>query len=250
MYRIAPGPILLAVGMLVGCAQKETAPIAYDPPACFNDLGADLAAAETSLPADGYRVLTGEATTGRFACDVAIAKFSRQAGGEGATTGLITPTPAEQAYWAQRFRGVQQVRALTFLTPKTVRLDGDSVESLCAAAADLGAPLLLVYTRSVTGPNAANAVGVVYRTSDAAVLATLRSQGEGPATLGEDGKLLDETPGDHRDVDARFQMQRRFEDHAFACIRDLVHADRPAPTTQPHDWQQPFIERWWMRARR
>lgn len=250
MYRTAPGPIVLAVGLLVGCAHKDGAPVTYDPPACLNDVSADLAAAESSVPPDGYRILTNEATAGRFACDVAVARFGRQTVGDGTTVQLVAPTPAEQAYWAQRFRGVRQVRALTFLTPKTVRLDGDSVEALCAAAAELGAPLLIVYARSVTGPNAANVVGVVYRTSDAAVLATMRSQGEGPATLGEDDKLLDDTPGDHRDVDERFQVQRRFEDHAFACIRDLVHADRPAPSTQPHDWQQPFVERWWMRARR
>ncbi len=250
MIRTSTCLIAIALALLAGCAEKHATPVTYDPPPRLNDLNADLAAAESSVPSDGYRVLTTEATSGRFACDLAIAKFARVGGGSATAATLVAPTPAEQAYWTDRFRGVQQIRALTFLTPRGVRLEGDGPEALCRAATGLGAPLVIAYERSVTGPNSATAVGVVYRTEDAAILATLRSQGSGPAAPEGDDTQLDELKGDHRDVDARFQTQRRFEDHAFACIRDLVRADHAPPTTQPHEWQQPFVERWWMRARR
>lgn len=251
-------PIILATliaALLCGCAVKTRhAPVVFDPPSRVADLAADLGAADTAPPADGYRLLAPAESVGRFTCDLAVAEFAWQpaTGGGDAKLALVTPALDEQAYWSQRFRGVTQIRGLIFLTPTAVRLDGSGIPQLCAAAQRLQAALLIVYVRSGTGPNAADVSGIVYDTARAAALATIHAREAIVVQVKKDDNpdSPNELKGDYRNIDARYQVQRRFEDHAFACVRDLIHGDNPPPTTQPHDWQQPFVERWWIRSRR
>jgi hypothetical protein len=230
---------------LGACAQRPAA--TYDPPPRSAELAAALSTSDVNPPASGYRLLASP-SEGRFACDLAIAPLVRGPSGSGWT--LAWPTSAEQAYWSEQFRGARQVRGAVFVPPKTLRPADLSLTSLCDAAERLGAPLLLVYAAGRTGPTSAETIGVLYDATSGTPLAALRATTNGRVDPAAPGGSIDEEEGDHRNRDARFQAQRQFEQIALACLGELMRQDRPAPTTQPHRWQQPFVERWWMSDQR
>lgn len=243
-----PRSIVIAVALLglclmpTGCA-KKVPPIVYEPPLTMADL---LPGQEA--PDNSFELLAEVHTTGRFACGMAIAKFFSEENDDGPTLTLLPLTSAEQARWTEQMRGVSAIRELTFLRPRNVRLDGPAIENLCAAAARLESAVLLVYAPNGLGPNSAQVYGVLYDTPSREPLAVLHTSS---LFLDDEGLETspDECESDEREVDARYQAQRHFEEQVLLCLRELIHEDKAAPTTQPHKWEKPFIERWWVPQR-
>jgi len=228
--------------MLSGCATRRSQ--GYEPRLDLSLLAPGLAA-----PDNAFTLLAEVHTEGRFACPLAVAKFG-WAGDESAPALVFqTLSPEEEARWTEQVRGVAALRDLIFLRPLTVRPEEPTVANLCATAQRLGAPLLLVYAPNVFGPNSAQVFGVLYDTASCHALATLHVS---RALRDEEGNEVSpaEKRGDHRDIDAPYQAQRAFEAQTVACLRELIHRDVPPATTQPHHWQQPLTERWWIRMRR
>lgn len=226
-----------------GCA-KQTPTIVYEPPITMADL-----LPGQSAPDNTFKLLAEVHTTDRFACGLAVAKFVSEEDEDGPQLTLKSLTSAEQAFWAEQMRGVSAIRDVTFLRPRNVHLDGPAIENLCAAAQRLDSPLLLVYAPNGLGPNSAQVFGVFYDTRSRQPLAALHT-----SSLFLDEEGLETSPNerksDERDVDARYQAQRAFERQVLACLRDLIQRDESSPTTQPHKWEKPFIERWWICPRR
>jgi hypothetical protein len=235
---IVPLTLLL---LLAGCATKTSPVPAFQPPINMQDLAPGLDAPENT-----YALLSDAASTGRFACQLAVAKLVPHENGDyDYALAFEALRPNEQAYWAEQFRGVSSIQGLIFLTPFATRPDGHHIENLCATARRLQASLLLVYTPNGLGPNSAQVLGVIYDALTCEPLGTLHASSHFVDDEGTEIPLGDEL-GDQRDIDARYQAQRAFERHALACIRDLIHADQPPPTTQPHEWQKDLAERWWL----
>lgn len=241
MLRIVGPTLALTLACLAGCAKAPQ--VVYEPPVSMDDLAPGL-----SAPDNNYALLGDMQTSGRFACPLAIAKFASRDHDDGPQIDLVAARPREQAYWTEQLRGIAAVREVIFLSPLTTRPNGSGVPNLCATARRLGAPLLLVYAPNGLGPNSAQVFGVLWDTAAVQPLATLHASSQ---ILDDDGQ--EESPnderGDHRDQDARYQAQRSFEHHLFACLRELIERDTPAPTTQPHRWEKPLVERWWIRTR-
>ena len=223
---------------LAGCNERPH--MAYDRPARLEQLAAGLPAAENA-----FRLLTDEPTVGRFACTLAIARFVVQ--DEGGLA-LVAMTPTEQAYWTEQMRGVAKLQDVVFLRPRSTRPEGDSTAVLCDTARRFGAPLLLIYAADALGPNSAQVLGVLYESATQRALATLHASSRMVDEEGQE-ESPDKKRGDHRGEDARCQAQRQFEAHTLACLRELMHHDSRPATTQPHKWDQPFIERWWIEYR-
>jgi hypothetical protein len=228
---------------LAGCACSEKRPVVYTPPRVVAQFAPGL-----TMPDNGYHVLADVHTEGRFACPLAVAKFAPPP--NAALPFVPIPTrPEEEAYWTEQLRGVTAIREVIFMRSLDARPDEATVATLCAAAQRKQAPLLLTYLPDPLGPNSAQILGVVYDTASAQPLATLHA-----AVRFVDEHGIEASPnkkkGDHRAIDGRYQAQRAFEVQALACLRDMIHLDVAPPTTQPHHWQQPLTERWWIRSRR
>lgn len=234
---------LVAATLIVGGCQRSHDDVTYEPPISMRDLAGRL-----PVPNNGYQLLSERQTEGRFACPVAVAKFSSDERNNGNPLHFVEMKPNEEAYWAQEFRGVRHVSYVYFLRPKTTRPEGYRLEALCAAARRLEIPLLLVYAPNGLGPNSAQVFGVLYDTETGDTLATLHASS---CILNEDGeeKSPNDERGDRRHVDARFQAQREFERYAMDALRQLIFQDQPPATTQPHEWRTPYFERWWVRNR-
>lgn len=196
-------------------------------------------------PNNAHLLLSREATLGRFACGLAIARFDTRGDGFEPDLQVSDISPAEQARWNETFRGTASVRELIFLS----RISSDDGRrdptALCMVAERLGAPLLLIYSPNRHGPNTAQVLGVLYEVRDARPIATLHAA----ARFVDAGGA--ETPperrfGDQRESDARYQAARAFEKHTLSCLMDLIALDSRPATTQPHDWQKPWPERWWV----
>lgn len=226
----------------LGCDKKHEV-VVYEPALRMDQLAPGL-----SAPHDNFTLLTDQRTEGRFTCPLAIAKFVPGAATDGGGLRFVAMHHAEEAAWAEQFRGVLALRFILFMRPMDTRPEGQSTQELCNAALRLGAPLLLVYAPNGTGPNSAQVLGVLYDTSNEQPLATLHATAK---FLEEDG--IEASPnrarGDHRTTDARFQAQRTFEQHTLTCLRELIHLDSPATTTQPNKWQTSLFDRWWVHYR-
>jgi hypothetical protein len=229
-----------ALLLALSCAKQE-APVTYEPRLALAALEPGL-----STPAQGFALLAHEQTTGRFAAPLAIAKRAWNA--EAGVLQLVSMLPREEAFWTEQVRGVEAVRDVRFVRPLSTRPEGDSLPALCAAADKQGAPLLLVYAQNTYGPNSAQVFGVLYESQTGRAIAALHA---GRTVVDEEGAEVcpDAADGDHRDHDARYLAQREFETHVLDCLRELIHYDTRMPTTQPHEWGQPYLERWWIRHR-
>ena len=234
--------VLLSAALLLGACHSRHA-VRSERPIRMDDLAPGL-----SAPEDSFALLTDSHTTGRFACPVAVAKFVPPDADSAAGLSLVSLPPNEQAYWTEQMRGVAAVQELIFLRPRSTKPEGQSLAVLCAASKRLGAPLLLVYAASGCGPNSARVLGVLYDSETCQPLATL---GAASRILDPEGEEVSPNAerGDHRRNDARYLAQREFEEHALACLRELIQRDAPNTTTQPNRWNQPFIERWWVHQR-
>lgn len=234
------GPALVVLLVASNCRRPPEAVVRYEPPLRLDDLEAGLA-----YQPNGFRLLTDAPTDGRFPCPLAIAKFTPRESDSGGELHFAALAPLEQALWTEHLRGVNAVRDVIFLRPLSTRPEGQSLAALCAAAARLGAPLLLVYTPNGLGPNSAQVLGVLYDTNRQHPLATLHAEATILNALSLEVSPYQEA-GDQRDQDARYQVQRQFEQHTRECLRELIRLDTPPPTTQPHKWDKPLLERWWL----
>jgi len=237
--------IVVALTVLVGwpgCADDRHV-VCYEPPVSLEDLAPGLPVGQNQ-----FQLLADESTVGRFACALAIGKYVPPVPDDGGPLRFVALTPAEQAWWTEQMRGVTAIRELVFLRPISARPDGQSVAALCAAAARLQASLVLLYAPGGLGPNSAEVVGVLYEAATRKPLATFHTA---LAIPDEEGRQQNPSglPGDHREDDARYQAQRQFERQVLACLRELIVRDQPPATTQPHKWEKPLIERWWLPTR-
>lgn len=234
---LATGLTLLGVTLaLIGCAAPP--PTVYQRQIQIRDLAADVSPVDNT-----FQIIAPEQTVGRFACSLAIAKLVPT--GPAGEMKLVQLTPAEEAYWTDTVHGVVAVRDLQFLTPISVRPEEPGTDTLCAAARDRAASLLLLYAPNRYGPNSAQVFGVLYDTQACQPVATLHASAR---FLNEEGEeaALDGEPGDHRDADACFQAARTHERHLRECLAALIHDDSPALPTKPHRWDTPREERWWV----
>ena len=244
LLAISSAVLLVSLVLGTGCSPDRPSEVTYEPRIEMQDLVVGL-----PLPNNEYKLLVDERTEGRFACPVAVAKFVSPNPGDGSATSELVferMRDREQAYWAERMRGMDAIQYMLFISPRSTAPEGQGIEALCKTASDLGAPLLIVYTPNGYGPNSAQVLGAMYNTAECRPLATLHASDRILDDEGAEVSPNDER-GDHRDIDARYQAQRAFEKHAMACLRELTHHDARGSTTQPHNWHQPYIERWWIR---
>ncbi len=231
----------LAAVVAGGCGGKQEHVVTYAPPVEMGELAAGL-----NAPSNSYALVTDQTTEGRFACALAIARLGAAVDGDNQAALVVPTQPNEQAFWSEQMRGIPAIRELVFLSPRSTRADGPSAPDICNAAQRVGAALLLIYATNTLGPNSAEVLGALYDTKSRTVLATLHASA---TFIGAEGQQESPDPleGDHRDEDARYQAQRKFEGYALACLRDLMQRDHKPTATQPHDaWLKPFNERWWI----
>lgn len=241
-WRLSLSIGLVALGLpLAGCQKQTPEVIVYEPPLELADLAAGL-----PEPDNGYALLVDDASRGRFSSVLAIARLAVDPARDTWRLEFAPLNATEQAHWSDAVRGLDPVRKPLFLTRRNTELTGRDFDGLCRAAARRNARLLLVYTVNSTGPNTAQVLGVLYELTDRTPLATFHAAAH---YVNEDG--VEESPnpkkGDYRDIDARYQAQRQFEQHVTDCLRELIELDQPVPAVHPDDkWTSPFIERWWV----
>lgn len=220
---------------LVGCASE--APRVYERQVQMRELAADVAPVDNA-----YRLDAVEETEGRFACSLAIAKL---APANENSVSLVEMTPAEEARWVNAVRGLTELRDLQFLSPLSVVPDRPRTDTLRVASAERDATLMLLYTPNRYGPNSAQVLGVLYDVPSGRPLAALHASA---TFLDEEGVevSVDEETGDQRQRDAYYQASRAYEQHLLGCLGELIRLDSPTPETQPHHWDTPPSQRWWL----
>lgn len=217
---------------LVGCAAHHTS---FERPVALSELAAGL-----PTPTNDFQLVAHQASVGRFACGLALAKLVVPPTSD-APLQLVASESTEQAWWTEQLRGVTAIRELIFLRPTAIRGDGEGIPALCAAARSMAAPLLLVYVPNHIAPYTAQVLGIIYDTESEQPLATLHAAANDTAGAAEnDDDELDAAP---------LLAARQFERHTLGCLSVLTKQDSPPTTTQPHQWQQPLIERWWLNRR-
>lgn len=201
-------------------------------------------AGDVSWPRNGVRLLSTQATVGRFPCSVAIARV--QAEGDGWR--IVDTSHAEQGHWVEALSCGKALRDQQFLTTRHTCSPTTDAERLTRRARESGAALLLVYSRSLTGPRDAEMSGMIYDAQSGARLAVLHA-----SNLAIDADGL--PPGgdserSEREAAASFQARRNFERAVRSVIADLARGDSPSSQIQEHHWNTPLEERWWLPDKR
>lgn len=226
------------LGVLAITACQEPPKIDVQRVVKFDELSPGITRVE-----NGYITFDNEPTTGRFSSGLAISKLDLEA--EADKLVCVQMTPREQAFWGRTLEGVSEVRGLYFLGPVDVKPDRPTTTRLCKAARNQNAGLLLLYASNRYGENAAQKLGILYDTYTAAPVAVLHAERR---FVDQEG--LEVAPegvtGDQRELDAQYQAMRAFEQELIDCLSELIELDRPTPATQPHRWQTPPGQRWWL----
>jgi len=230
------GIFCCAVLALAGCAAPP--PVRYERCLEIHELAGDV-----DFVSDGYKMLVPARSRGRFGCGLAVAKFV--AGDQAGVVNPVRLTPAEEARWTAAVAGITELRDLQFIPATAATSEEAPIEALCVAADVLRAGLLLVYAPNRYGPNSAQVVGVLYDVAGCRPLASLHASA---SFLSAEGAEVapDDTPGDQRGTDGYYQASRAFEQHLRECLLELIRSDLSAPTTQPHGWDTPREDRWWL----
>lgn len=229
---------LISVAFATGCAARKEAPRVYERQIKLSELAADV-----PTPKNAFQLRDFERTTGRFACSLAIAKFTWDESSD--SIKFRRTSKMEEAAWVEATRGLSELTDLQFLDPIDTVPNPPTLEFLCGAARDLNTALLLVYIPNRFGPNSAQVLGVLYDSFTGRPLASLHTNAE---YLDESGveSPPDELKGDHRQSDAYYQACRAYERLLVRCLGALIDQDAPSTETQPHRWTTPPDQRWWI----
>ena len=227
---------LLVAFTLLGCVSEASR--VYERQIQMRELAADVAPVDNA-----YRLEVVEETQGRFACSLAIAKLVPV--GETGSLNLVKTTPVEEAYWAEAVRGLTELRDLQFLSPISVVPEDPGTDTLRAAAAARNATLMLLYAPNRYGPNSAQVLGVLYDVASGRPSAALHASA---SFLDEDGEAVsvDQARSDQRGRDAYYQASRAYEQRLVRCLGELIRYDSSLPATEPHRWETPPSQRWWL----
>jgi hypothetical protein len=254
MYRAFPQAVLAAIiTPMIGCQAKV-------PIACQRQLAPDLFTPGLQPAENSYRLLIEPQSKGVFPCTLAIARVEPDESAAGDFLLAQAPTsepalrltvaemsPAEQARWAEAFRGMLAIRDLRFLGPLSLKDRGNGTPGLLRSAARIDASFLLTYLVNRFGPNSAQVIGVLYDVGTARPVAVLHAYRQ---YLDEEGReiAVEAKPGDQRQIDAIYQATAQFEDLTVACMRELLRGDRPTEEKRPHRWRPryPFWQPLWM----
>jgi len=222
-----------------GCHRED--PMAFEPRIAWSDIARGAPAADNR-----HVLLASERTQGRFACALAVAQAAAQTAPWEQSLDLCGPRHSDQAHWLAALAGLHRVRAVVFVTARDVVDQPGNVAGLCAAANRLGATLLLVYSKNRYAPEAAQALGLVYDVASGKPLAAVHASANCPSP--DPDELVEDVPGDHRDVDASYQAARAFEARVRAALCELIELDAPPATIEPHNWTDRPDEPLWIPA--
>lgn len=230
--------LALAGVMPAGCAKEYTSPMAYTGPTLAAD---DLGLPAMQCPANGYRVLQTEKTTGRFPTALSVARLQtpgwyEQMIGEKADSWLLGDIPESQASkWNSMFNTIFEIREVKVQDRLSVRRPGPpvSLPAILRAAQVDSAALVLIYGPAQAGFKEAGLIGVIKETATGQSLAVIRAQA-GP--YDSVPPPADQWQVDISNLDPNELVARRFEKQVWSCMLDIVDMDQPATTTRPSPW--------------
>ncbi len=191
------------------------------------------------LPENTYLLIRAERSVGRFPMRIAVARLRLPEDHSQTELDVEALSPAEQGRWTELFKSDLGVTDVLYISPVLLRGIDHPSRDLCALTRELGADFLLTYSAERVGPNAGEALGVLYDARGCSPVAAIQHRDE---ILGDEDHQTPEELADAADVedsrpfDAAYAAFRAFEESTLAAVRALQARDKPAPTTQPHRW--------------
>lgn len=197
---------------------------------------ADLGLSEAVCPAEGFRIIRDQPSTGRFPGAMAVIRLepAENPGPEDPRWRVGTLLEEQGAYWNSLFNATPEIRELMILNRRTPWVRGAGIEALAATAQRLSARLCLVYGPAQAQPEEAALMGNLLDSQTGESLACVSATAT-PADF--EAARPDRQSGDQRHRDVEYLAARKFETLVKQCVIELIRRDATPTTTRPSPWQ-------------
>ncbi|HPF38122.1 MAG TPA: hypothetical protein P5081_09190 [Phycisphaerae bacterium] len=205
----------------------------------------DVTPADLGIPAMssvGVKVLSGEASPGRFPAAICIARIVARtdAGGGSRHVRVADFSAHHKVFWNQLFDEQAEVREVIFLTTGGLDPRGYDRQAVLDAAKLRGAELCILYARIDSREADAEYIGALWDTRVMKPLLAMRSVGVLPADLAVElaaEKGEDEAPMDPSVREADFRAEQDFRRMARDAVWDIVEKDMGATGDEKNPWK-------------
>lgn len=216
----------------LGCsgARKRSQPEVFTPQPRVT--WGELCPQSIAPPDEGYALLGEPGSVGRFPATVGVTRLAVREK-EGARVPVLPGRPKNEFLtWNRAF---DELMAISNVFPVAQRdLGGGDARpmQILAAFRGLQAGLGIIYATNELSPTETEMIGVLYDSSTARPLAAISARAVSTAPADPDD--IDELdPWKH---DSRALVRKRFVEHCFNCVRELIALDKPERVDVPAGW--------------
>ncbi|MCB9851483.1 MAG: hypothetical protein H6819_00185 [Phycisphaerales bacterium] len=231
------------VSVVLGCERPEREHYqAADRSMPVDVTPADLGIPSTQSQAIGVKVLSGEASPGRFPAAMCVVRVVARTDANGSNRHLrIADFSAHhKVFWNQLFDEQPELREIIFLTPSGLDPRGYDRSAILEAAKLRGAELCIIYARIDSREADAEYIGALWDTRTMKPLLAMRSVGVLPADLAVEltaEKNQDEAPMDPSVREADFRAEQEFRRMVRDAVWDIVEKDMGAGGGEKNPWK-------------
>lgn len=183
-----------------------------------------------------YRILIPQPTKGLFPAAIGVTRVAvEHADDEPLRRGrhLVRDPRNELLRWNSAFDDQMAISEVFPVAQRNLAGGEAEPELILAAKRALNARLSLVYAMNEPSEIESEMIGALYDTESAKLVAAFHAQAVSVLPPEEE---RDKEPVDLWESDSKALVRAKFEHLVYACIRDLILHDEPAPIEAPSGW--------------
>ncbi|MFQ5461676.1 MAG: hypothetical protein ACE5E5_03515 [Phycisphaerae bacterium] len=243
--RIRGWPWLLSAGLLglssLGCAhaRQEKDPWSPKPLVYWGQLSTQ----PLTYPLDGFVIVIEEPTRGLFPASLAVGRLGLDTDDAGHPTvfspQLVRDPRNEFLQWNTAFDNQMAISEVFPIAQRDLGGGAGEPTQLLAAMRALGGRIGLIYAVNELSDHETEMLGALYQTEGFRPLATIHAVAQSvvpPDQEAQHKPRLHAPEEDLFETDSKALVRKRFEDHVYACVRELIIHDEPAEVESPKGW--------------
>ena len=221
-----------ALTVAAGCAQKHVETWTPKPKVQWTDISTEPVPALTNE----YRIVVPQPTRGLFPASIGVTRVAVKSEDE-ETTGrklhLVRDPRNEFLQWNSAFDDQMAVSEVFPIAQRDLGGAEAAAEQIIAANRALHARISLIYAMNELSETQTEMIGTLYDTETAQRIAAFHAEAFSILPLEEE---QNRDPIDLWKTDSKALVRTKFERHVYACIRELILGDEPAPVEAPTGW--------------
>ncbi len=233
---------LLVVGMLglssLGCAhaRQEKDPWSPKPLVYWGQLSTE----SLSYPIDGFAILVEQPTKGLFPASLAVGRLGLDQDEAGRTTvigpHLIRNPRNEFLQWNTAFDDQMAISEVFPISQRDLGGGAGAPHQLISAMRALGGRIGLIYAVNELSEHETEMLGTLYQTAGYLPLATIHAVARSIVEPDQVDSAQKKGEVNLFETDSKALVRQQFEQHVYACVRELIIHDEPSAVESPDGW--------------